>query len=141
MNEIKLNYRPDPKTRQIDDSRWTYRDFAKAVIRAGGHIHCRLAEARYFPPDSWPKEEWRRLWGRFGHDASTFHSGYIDDLLAEAVSLAYAADQLGCSSSEVRKMVTHGALGGFCVNRIWRVSEYHLADYQRQKLPPESAVP
>ena len=141
MNEIKLNYRPAPETKKIDDSRWTYEDFAKAVIRAGGQIHCGRIEARYFPPDRWPEKEWSRLWGRFDHDASTFSHGFINRLMAETVSLACAADQLGCSSSEVQKLVTHGALGGFCVNRIWRVSKYHLADYQRQKLPPESAVP
>ncbi len=141
MNEIKLNYRPDPETKQIDDSRWIPEDFAKAVIRAGGQIHCGRIEARYFPPDSWPEEEWSRLWGYFGHDASTFYHGFIDRLIAETVSLACAADRLGCSSSEAQKLVTHGALGGIYVNRIWRVSKYHLADYQRQKLPPESAVP
>ena len=140
MNEIKLNYIPDPKTKQIDDSRWIDEDFAKAVIRAGGQIHCGPIKARYFPPDSWPKEEWSRLWGRFGDHASTSYHGFIDRLIAETVSLAYAADQLGCSSSDVKKLVKDGALGGIYVNRIWRVSEYHYADYQRQKLPPESAV-
>ena len=141
MNEIKLNYKPDPETKQIDDSRWTREDFAKAVIRAGGQIHFARLEEQFFPPDSWPEEEWSRLWSHFGHDASTYYHGVIDRLIAETVSLAYAADQLGCSSSDVQKLVKDGALGGIYVNRIWRVSKYHLADYQGQKLPPESAVP
>ena len=106
-----------------------------------GQIHCGRIENRYFPPDGWPEKEWSRLSGRFDHDGSTFSHPFINCLIAETVSLACAANRLGCSSSDVQKLVKDGALGGLCVNRLWRVSKYHLADYQRQKLPPESAVP